>query len=333
MRFIVNRTMTLDQALELASQPRDKVSIDIETVSLGNQLPLGIGVGISPSLGFYFFDTRDELARQMVKAAKVVVFQNAAFDLPKLGVLGYEVGNYEDTMLIAYSAGIIEKSLASLAQTVLLRECPSVTSLWRKKDQGNVAVDHVKLGQICITHACLTYALEQVLPKTELYHNIDKPSIELVMEMEKWGILIDQWALTRVEQAVMNVVIPLEEDIKTVLGIDNVASNPQVAEALKKQGIIGTRKTKGAKDAVSEESLRPLGLDITNKILKWRSLMKTLTTYVPAFRKVDNLGRIHTVFGYTNTGRWRSGDKAQGKPNLQNLTRDEKFEMLKEDEE
>jgi len=49
--------------------------------------------------------------------------------------------------------------------------------------------------------------------------------------------------------------------------------------------------------------------------------MKTLTTYVPAFRTVDDKGRLHTRFGYTNTGRWSSSG-----PNLQNITRDEKFE-------
>jgi DNA polymerase I-like protein with 3'-5' exonuclease and polymerase domains len=48
--------------------------------------------------------------------------------------------------------------------------------------------------------------------------------------------------------------------------------------------------------------------------------MKTISTYVPAFRKVDDRGRLRTSFGYTNTGRWKSR-----KPNLQNITRDEKF--------
>ena len=332
MRFIVNQTLSLDEAIALPKQSRQKVAIDIETVSLGNQLPLGIGIAISPKIGFYFFNPADELAREMVASVNKVVFQNAAFDLPKLKSYGYQVKSYEDTLLIAYSAGIIEKSLADLSQTILLRECPSVTTLWRKPKQGNIAIDHVKLGQLCIIHACNTYALEEVLVKTNLYHTIDKPCIELVMEMERWGILIDQYALTRVEQSVMDIVVPLEEELKQELGIDNLASNPQVAKALRNKGIIGTRKTKSAKDSVSEDSLKPLNLPITNKILQWRSWMKTLTTYVPAFRGVDHNGRVHTVFGYTNTGRWRSGDKEQGKPNLQNITRDEKFVIKEEDE-
>lgn len=326
MRLAINKVCSLEDVEALIKQPRKKVSIDLETVSLENTLVLGIGIAVSPTEGIYFFDTRDEWAHLMIEGVDKVVFQNAAFDIPILRALGYKIGAYEDTMLIAYSAGILEKSLAALSQSILLKECPSVTTLWRKPKQGNIAIDHSKLAEICIIHACNTYALEEALIKTPLYYNIDKPSIELVMEMEKWGVLIDQYRLTKVEQSVMDVVIVLEKELKEELEVDNVGSNTQVAKALRDKGIVGTRKTKSAKDSVSEESLKPLNLPITDKILKWRSWMKTLTTYVPAFRKVDSSGRIHTVFGYTETGRWKSGDKDQGKPNLQNITRDQKFE-------
>lgn len=325
MRFIVNRNMSLDEALALMKEPRDKIGLDVETVSLENQLPLGIGIAISPTLGFYFFDVRDELAKEMVSSASTVAIQNAKYDLPILYALGYSILSYEDTMLLAYSAGILDNSLGVLSQDILFKECPKVTSLWRKEDQGNVAIDHVKMGQICIIHACRAYELEEKLPKTALYQMIDKPCLPLLMEMEKWGILIDQFTLTRVEQSVMDRVIPMEEELKAELHVENVASNTQVAEALRNLGIIGTRKTKSAKDSVSEDSLKPLNLPLTNKLLKWRSLMKNITTYVPAFRKVDANGRVHTSFGNTNTGRWRSGDKKMKKPNLQNITRDEKF--------
>lgn len=332
MRFIVNKDITLNEALALAKQPRNKVSIDIETVSLENQLPLGLGVAIDKDTAFYFFDLNDELAKDMVNKVSLVIGHNVAYDIPKLRHYGYMVQDYDDTMLMAYSAGMLDKSLADLSMNLFLRECPSVTELWRKKDQGNVAIDHLRLGQICMTHAMLTYQLSDTIPITDLYLNIDKPCIELVMEMEGWGVLIDQYALTRVEQSVMNIVMPLEEELKAELHVDNLASNPQVADALKAMGIIGTRKTKSAKDSVSEDSLRPLDLPITNKLLKWRSWMKNLNTYIPTFRKTDHLGRLHTVFGYTNTGRWKSGDKRQGKPNLQNITRDEKF-IVEEDDE
>lgn len=321
MRFVANFRCTREEAEGILLSPKEYVSIDIETVSLSNTLPLGIAIGIDESRGFYFFNPRDELLKEVIETTATIIVHNAAFDIPLLDSLGFIILNYEDTMLLAYSAGILEKSLHALSLSILGKDCPSVTDQWRKKDQGNIAIDHVKMGQICIIHACNTYALWDKIPKTELYWDIDRPSIDLVIEMEKWGVLIDQVMLTEVEQIAIVKANEIEKELLQELGDINLASNPQVAEALKAKGIIGTRKTKAAKDSVSEESLKPLNHPTANLVLKWRSLMKTLTTYVPAFRSTDVNGRIHTSFGYTNTGRWKSR-----KPNLQNITRDEKFE-------
>lgn len=322
MRFIANKAnLSKEEADELLLSPKSKIAVDVETVSLDNLLPLGIGVAVSPDIGFYFFNVRDPILLDIFKCSDIVIAQNAKFDIPLLRALGHNITNYEDTKMIAYSAGILDNSLESLSSSILHRSCPSVTSQWKKPNQGNIAISHVKMGQMCIIHACNTFALEQKLPKTDLYKLIDKPCLELLMEMEREGLLIDQYRLTLVEQQTMDRVLPMETELLEELGIKNLNSNPQVAAALRTKGIIGTRKTRSDRDSVSEESLKPLNLPLTNNLLKYRSLMKTLTTYVPAFRRVDSRGRIHTNFGLTNTGRWRSS-----KPNLQNITRDEKFE-------
>ncbi|GAF69869.1 unnamed protein product, partial [marine sediment metagenome] len=295
-----------------------------------NTMPLGIAVAVDSDTGFYFFNPRDEMLREVVGQTPTIITHNAAFDLPILKRLSIKVNDYEDTMLLAYSAGILDKSLADLSFSILHRSCPSVTSQWKKKDQGNIAIDHVKMGQMSIIHACNTYMLWDKLPKTTLYRDIDRPSIDLVMEMEHWGLLIDQVMLTEVEQATVVKANQMELELKAELGDINLASNPQVVVALQAKGILGTRKTRGGAESVSKESLSPLNHPVTNKFLKWKSLGKTLSTYIPAFRSVDASGRIHTVFGYTNTGRWKSGDKKQGKPNLQNITRDERFQDLED---
>jgi len=321
MRFCTNdMSLTLAKAEELLLLPKQKIAVDIETVSLDYPLPLGIGVALSGSQGFYFFNTRDSLLRDIFLSTQVIVTHNSKFDIPLLRMLGYTIKDFEDTKMIAYSAGILENSLEDLSGSLLHRECPSVTSQWRKPNQGNIAIDHVKMAGMCVIHACNTFELERILPKTDLYHTIDKPCLDILMEMEKWGLLIDQFMLTQVEQETIEKTSPMEAELKTELGVENLFSNPQVAQALRDKGIVGTRKTKSDRDSVSEESLKPLNLPITNRLLKWRSMMKTLTTYVPAFRKVDSQGRLHTKFGFTDTGRWSSSS-----PNHQNITRDEKF--------
>ena len=321
MRFIVNDVnLGREGAEELLRRPRDKIALDIETVSLVNTMPLGIAVAVDGDTGFYFFNPRDPLLKEVIEATPTILMHNAAFDMPILSELGIKIQNYEDTMLQAYAGGILEKSLADLSFSVLGRDCPSVTSQWKKKNQGNIAIDHVKMGGMCIIHACNTYGLWDRLPMTELYRDIDRPSIDLVIEMEHWGLLIDQVMLTEVEQETVVKANKMEAELRGLLGDINLASNPQVVVALQAKGIIGTRKTKAGAASVSEESLKPLNHPTTNLLLKYRSLMKTLTTYVPAFRSTDAGGRIHTRFGYTNTGRWSSSG-----PNLQNITRDSKF--------
>ena len=318
MRFAINKpNVSEEEAKSLLLSPKEKISVDIETVSLENRLPLGIAVAVSPKLGFYFFNPRDELLG-IIPQTPLVLFQNAKFDIPILWKLNWGIQRYEDTKILAYSAGILENSLGALSQSLLHRDCPSVTSQWRKKNQGNIGIDHVKMAAMSIIHACNTFALWDKLPKIPLYYEIDKPCIKLLMEMEGWGLTIDQYMLTQVEQATVSKTKQLEQELWQELGQINLASNPQVTKALQDKGIIGTRKTRGGAESVSEESLRPLKNPLTDKLLEYRGEIKTITTYVPAFRSTDNNGRIHTEFGNTDTGRWKSSN-----PNLQNITRND----------
>jgi DNA polymerase-1 len=321
MRYLVNRAnLTEIDALEGIAVARDKVAIDLETVDLDNRLPLGIAVCVAPDLAYYFFDCRDSLLMDLVGRTPVCIFHNAKYDLPILRKLGYRVTGYEDTYILAYSNGMLENNLADLSANILHKECPSVTDQWTDKQKSNIGIDHVEMGRVSMIHACNTYALWEALPKPELYYEIDKPVIELIMEMERWGLLIDQYKTTRLEQGVVTRANQLKAELLHELGNINLGSNPQVLRALQAKGILGTRKTKSGKDSVSDDSLRPLKNPLTDKLLRWRSEQKTLSTYIPAFRDIDHKGRIHTSFGYTETGRFKSRQ-----PNLQNLTKNSKF--------
>ena len=324
MRFVTNQTnITEEQAIAKLLESRPYIALDIETVSLDNPLILGIAVALSDTIGYYFFNPRDSVLKKVIEESPLVLFHNASFDVPALAKLGIQVPHWEDTMLLAYSAGLLHKGLEDLSRDFLHRPYTKVTSQWKKTDQGNIAIDHVKMAGWSLQHAMNTLLLWERLPHTQLYKDIDRPAIDLVMEMEGWGLLIDQYRLTLVEQETMTKVLKLEAELKIDLNSPdiNLGSNPQVSVALQAQGIIGTRKTKGFKDSVSDESLKPLHNPIADKILKFRSLMKTVSTYIPALRNlVDGQGRLHTHYGYAATGRWTSSD-----PNLQNLSKDDKF--------
>lgn len=332
-----NLELSLEQAESLLKSPREIVAIDIETVSIENPLPVGIALAIDSDTGFYFFNPYDPWLMEAVSLSDTVLAHNASFDVPLLREMGFTINAYEDTMLLAYANGHLDKGLEALSESILQAPYTPVTSQWKKKKQGNIGIDHKLMGSWSIEHALNCYNLWQTLPKCDLYETIDRPYLDIVMEMESWGVLIDQYRLTLVEQATMEKVLPLERGLLEELGIENLNSNPQVAEALRLKGIIGTRKTKSAKDSVSNESLAPLELELTNNILKYRSLMKTISTYLPAFRgnindkgerqgRLTPDGRLHTEFGYTRTGR-----NTSRKPNLQNITGNAKFESGEEE--
>jgi len=311
------------------------LAIDAETVSLENKLVLGIGISWDGVHGVYFLNPRDPRLIALINRTDQVVVQNGSFDIPELRKMGCPVPDFDDTMLMARAAGILEASLEALSASVLGRECPSVTDQWDKDDKGrlkqhaNIGIDHEFMGQICIIHACNTMALHKTIPKTELYETIDKPFLDLVIEMESWGLLIDQWILTQVEHSEAVQANQLRMELYMDMGVINFSSTKQVAEALRAKGIIGTRKTKSDKMSTSSDSLKGLDNPITNRLLKWRSKKKTLSTYIPAFRNVDERGRLHTHFGYATTGRLRSYSEGGKGTNLQNITKDSKF---KEDE-
>ncbi len=332
MRVIFNfDCQSIEQLEQMSLEHRPEIGLDTESVNLDrNSIVLGVAIALDEARGMYFFDPRDSMAKRFVSNADNVWLQNASHDIPKLQSFGYSINHFDDTMMLAYSAGILEKNLQSLSAEFLNKASPTVTELWDERDkyrkhkkdnEANIGIDHVKLGGISIIHACNTLALSHKIPRTELYDSIDRPSIDLVIEMEQWGVLIDQVQLTRVDHMAATETAQLEREILDELGLGiNLGSSQQVAAALKLKGIIGTRKTQAGADSVSEEALKSLNNPLANKILKYRSKMKTISTYVPAFRNPDNQGRLHTTYGLTRTGRWNSSE-----PNLQNITTDTKF--------
>lgn len=337
MRVIFNfDCQSIEQLDAMSAEHRSEIGLDTESVDLSrDSIVLGVAIALDEVRGMYFFDPKDSMAKRFVANSDVVWLQNACHDIPKLQSFGYVIPHWDDTMILAYSAGLLEKDLVSLSADFLQKPNPTVTDLWEERDRhrkhkknsdANIGIDHTKLAGISIIHACNTLGLAHKITHTDLYDTIDRPSLDLVIEMEQWGILIDQVQLTRVDHTESSQAAQLEREILEELGLEiNLGSTQQLAAALKLKGIVGTRKTATGADSTSEEALKGLNNPLADKILKWRSKMKTISTYVPALRQPNQFGRIQTTFGLTRTGRWSSSN-----PNLQNLTTDTKFTVEEE---
>ena len=141
--------------------------------------------------------------------------------------------------------------------------------------------------------------------------------------MENEGVNIDTKLLDDIYKQFDNSLKKLQSEIFSFSGEEfNLASPKQLGEILFDKLKIESKakKTKTGQYSTSEETLSKLSEKhkIVEKILKWRSLQKLITTYVTALPKQINseTKRIHTIFNQTLTS---TGRLSSLNPNLQNI--------------
>ena len=156
-----------------------------------------------------------------------------------------------------------------------------------------------------------------------LFKDIEMPLINVLVEMEMNGVMLDTSSLTETSRILQQRILEKERKIYEEAGTSfNIASPKQVGEILFDRLKISdkAKKTKTGQYVTSEEALTQLKhrAPIVENILAFRGLRKLLSTYVEALPKLINkhTGHIHTSFNQaiTATGRLSSSD-----PNLQNI--------------
>ena len=156
----------------------------------------------------------------------------------------------------------------------------------------------------------------------ELFNNIEVPLINVLFQMEEYGILVNKGKLETLSSELNKKMQKVEKDIFKFVGHEfNIASPRQVGKVLYDElNLPKSRKTKGGAFSTNERALGDLQgtHPVVDFILEYRELAKIKSTYTTALIDDINIknGRIHTCFnqGITSTGRLSSSD-----PNLQNI--------------
>ncbi|MDX1674997.1 MAG: DNA polymerase I [Longimicrobiales bacterium] len=200
------------------------------------------------------------------------------------------------------------------------------------KGRSVTPVAEVELGRVrdfACEKADLVLRLRDVLePRLDdyhletLYHEIEKPLIPVLADMETAGIGIDTEFFEGVSEKLERELGLIEEDIYKEAGEEfNINSTPQLREILFEKlelPVIKKTKTGPSTDASVLEELAEQGHRIPTLILEYRQLDKLKSTYVDALPALVNpeTGRIHSSFNQAvaATGRLSSSD-----PNLQNI--------------
>lgn len=158
----------------------------------------------------------------------------------------------------------------------------------------------------------------------EIFQKIELALVPFLVEMEFWGIALDQEVLARLTKETKKRLEILSRDIYEKVGETfNINSSQQVGVILfEKLGILekGLRKTKGgARSTQASELSKIKGKHpAIPLILEYRELTKLQTTYIEALPALMSPKdqRIHTSFNQTATV---TGRLSSSNPNLQNI--------------
>jgi DNA polymerase-1 len=262
-----------------------------------------------------------------------LVLQNYKFDFEIVKRnFDLELNLYADTMILAW---MIDSSSAV-----------GLDKLSKKFfDHEMIAFkDVVKKGQdfsnIDVNKAC-EYAAEDALITFKLFHtliakfdedeykdlkdiafNIEFPFIDVLLEMERNGIKIDQEFFSKLQVKNHNKLKQLAEDIYECAGSQfNINSPKQLGVILFETLALPAGKKTKTGYSTNEAVLQGLvdQHEIIKLLLEYRELHKLQSTYVEPLLKLakeNELSRVYTSFIHTGTATGRLSSK---NPNLQNI--------------
>lgn len=330
-----------------------RFAIDTETTSLNARRAKLVGISISTTLenGWYIpLNHMDDsgtlvsgqLSEQETKVALLPFLKSDA--IQKIGhnlkydytVLrscwGVELGsNLADTLIAAHLLEIESRSLKlddlCKDRGIQLTSFQAVVDGDKREDAFSFVDIDKATGYGCEDVFGALLLWKEFEPELtargleKLYVEVEMPLIGLLAEMESYGIGLDPEVLACLSKEFSEKLAILETEIYGLSGHEfNINSPKQLAEVLfVEQELPHGRKTKtGYSTDVKVLEKLSVKHELPRLVLRYRSLMKLLTTYVDKLAQIvdPETERIHTSFNQavTATGRLSSSD-----PNLQNI--------------
>jgi len=324
---------------QLKKQPR--FAVDTETTDLDpwKATLLGLSFSWSKGEGWYVVATKERLTelKQILEDPKIEkIGHNMKYDAEILRRSGITMAPLTfDTMLASYvlHPGTRQHSLDALAFAEFGYEMMPITDLIGPKGKDQLPMMSVpleKLSWYAAEDADFTWRLYQhFAPQLtaagveRVFHEIEMPTIDALVEMELNGILIDREFLSLMSKKLRSTLESIEQQIYAHAGGEfNINSPLQLKEVLfgrLKISTAGIGRTKtGVSTAAEQLEKMKDAHPIIPLIGQQRELAKLLSTYIDALPTLINpvTGRVHTSYNQAvaATGRLSSSD-----PNLQNI--------------
>lgn len=331
---------------KLAKQNR--VCIDLETTGLDPMRCQIVGWAIAYEAGCaYYVPVRGPLGAatldhdDVVAALKPILEnaevrvdnQNIKYDMVVMARAGIQIANVGvDPMVGDYllDAGARSHGFDELSRRYLGRETISIKELigTGKKQIGFDEVPIEPASEYATEDADYSLQLADIIEsrlKAEgldgLYHDLERPLISVLAEMEMNGFRVNPEELQRQSFDAEVEINALTESIYAVAGCEfNTASPKQLAKVLFEDLELPVQKRTKTGPSTDAEVLEKLAAmhPLPKLIIEQRELAKLKGTYLDALPKLihPETGRIHASFNQTvaATGRLSTSD-----PNLQNI--------------
>lgn len=262
------------------------------------------------------------------------VGQNLKYDAHVLANHGIRLGGIEeDTLLESY---VLESDKSHDMDSLASRHLGLKTITYAEvcgKGAKQIRFDEVAIDRATeyaaedadVTlrlHRTLSARLESEPRLAALYREIEMPTMAVLFDMERTGVLIDAFLLAQHSEELGRRLHDLERQAHEVAGQPfNLGSPKQLGEILfGKLALPVVKKTATGQPSTDEEVLQTLAEDypLPKLLLEHRGLAKLKSTYADKLPRMVNpkTGRVHTSFSQAVavTGRLASSD-----PNLQNI--------------
>ncbi|MDB5801107.1 MAG: polymerase [Rhodocyclales bacterium] len=341
---------TLDRWLEKISTA-PLTAFDTETDSLDPMLAQLVGLSFSVEegeaayipVGHRYAGAPDQLPLEEVLAKlkpwlesteHAKVGQNLKYDMHVLANQGIALRGVVHDTLLQSAAYESDKShdLESLCNRHLGLKVLSYTDLCGKgaKQIGFGEVEITRAAEYAAEDADVTMRVHKILaPRLEaeaglqrVYREIEMPVLEVLLAMERNGVLIDTFLLAQQSTELGQRMMEIEAEAFVVAGQPfNLGSPKQIQELLfERDKLPVLKKTPTGAPSTDEEVLAQLALDypLPKLILEHRSFSKLKSTYTDKLPRSVNAktGRVHTSFSQTGAV---TGRLASSEPNLQNI--------------
>ena len=322
--------------LDLETTQLDPLQADIVGWALSWEAEVGWYIPVRGPAGATLLDPREvlEALRPVLARPELrLVNQNVKYDLLVLRRAGVRVAGLGlDPMIASHllDAGARAHGLSELARRYLDREMIEISQLIGRgqaaQRMDEVAVERV--AEYAAEDAAVAWELAGLLGERlraeglwDLYWNLERPLIEVLVDMQAQGIGLEVGQLAAQSQAVGERLRELMQSIHALAGGEfNLDSPKQLRKVLFEDLKLPVIKRTQTGPSTDQEVLEQLaGLhELPRLMLEHRMLQKLRGTYLEALPGLVNpeTGRLHCSFSQVAAA---TGRLSASEPNLQNV--------------